>query len=201
MGSSHTHQSHKPYTELDQSLLSQKGVSKILPPSSSWSPAGVEVGSIQVDTIKEVGMVYWCSEPLETLVGNLLPRGPMRLFRKLQGRAGPASVEVGHSYVVVSVRAEPNDSWELWRLNWGAARLYPSNLCIDRSAQLPQNQLFGDRLERAWEGTCSGPELAELLRKWNGRSYDANPCNNRQCHHFAQDVIGKCTHHQTGYSG
>ncbi|CAE8652490.1 unnamed protein product, partial [Polarella glacialis] len=95
--------------------------------SPSESPGGLFLKDrSQVNRVLEVSDVYWCSEPLKEAgdFQNLSPRTPQRTHRRLEGKDGPSSREVGHSYVVLSVLVRPESDAdelrsELWRLNWG----------------------------------------------------------------------------------
>merc|ERR1711974_558258 len=107
--------------------------------------------------------------------------------------------EVGHSYVLVDVALQPDPLTgrprpdERYCLNWGQGLKFGTNLSMTPQAELPPARIRGERLEADWEGTCSGRELYEFLRRWDGQEYDANPVNHRNCHHFAQEFIHACT--------
>merc|ERR1711924_321114 len=89
---------------------------------------------------------------------------------------------------------------ELWRVGWGRGRKTGANVIVEqKSVILPPSQIMGERLERAWPGTCSGDQLLSFLKKWDGREYDVNPGNGRNCHHFVQDMLQTCTDNYTGY--
>ncbi|CAJ1400747.1 unnamed protein product [Effrenium voratum] len=157
--------------------------------SASWTVPELE--REKLERVKKVTRVYWCSEPLNEL-GQLKVLSPRSLPRWLAMRAsreleGPASWELGHSFALVDVElspeAEEGRSFERYRLNWGAGRHHNMNLLIERQERVPSRQLTGERLEK------------DLLQRWDGQPYDANAANNRNCHHFVQELIHTCTRH------
>lgn len=174
------------------------------PPSASVAASLGLRGPKLFNRVLSVEEVSWCSEPLKEAgpLQNLSPRAPLRTRRRLEGLAGPSGSEVGHSYVIVKVLTqETKDSEpqsELWRLNWGQGRTRGANLTIaEDGVELPPERIMGERLERTWPGTCSGDQLLALLQRWDGRAYDVNPRNQRNCHHFVQDVLRECTGSRT----
>ena len=164
-----------------------------------------EIQSHLVQRVKGVTKVYWCSQPLNELgvFSMFSPRWlPRRLaWRRSRELEGPATWELGHSYAIVDVELHPEAAQlsghelERYRLNWGAGRRVGTNLVIERQDQLPETRIMGDRLEKSYPGTCTGEELHGFLRKWDGQAYDVNVANNRNCHHFVQELIHACTRH------
>mmetsp|Transcript_86535 Transcript_86535/g.253324 ORF Transcript_86535/g.253324 Transcript_86535/m.253324 type:complete len:239 (+) Transcript_86535:86-802(+) len=160
-----------------------------------------EVHSETVQRIEHVSRVYWCSEPLNEAgpFKFLSPRSLQRYlaFRGARKLAGPASWEAGHSYAVVDVvlSATPGaaERSERYRLNWGQGKKHGTNLSMIKHQEVPPRRIMDERLENSWPGTCSGEELYVLLQRWDGRQYDAAPSNNRNCHHFVQELIQQCT--------
>ena len=166
--------------------------------SSSFSSGGYGESLQHVQRVRMVRKVYWCSEPLNEL-GIFKWLSPRWLPRRLAWRSsreleGPASWELGHSYALVDVELEDQSS-ERYRLNWGAGRRVGTNLVIEKRDGLPEVRIRGDRLEKAYVGTCTGEELYSFLLSWDGATYDANAANNRNCHHFVQELIHACTRH------
>lgn len=179
-------------------LLRPLGLESLAVSSSPGGPPAVELE--QVLRIKQVTRVYWCSSPFEELGPHLSKLSPRTLPRKVsmresRGLAGPATWEIGHSYALVDVEVgEDRPSQLRYRLNWGQGKRHGTNLSmLPHSDPLPEHRVRGERLEMAWQGTCSGSELYQLLKEWDGRVYDAAPSNNRNCHHFMQDLIHQCT--------
>jgi len=116
--------------------------------------------------------------------------------RPIRGLSGPATREGGHSYAIVDVETvtlEGATVHERYRLNWGQGKLHGTNLTMFPQEGVPEQKLTGDRLEKEWDGTCTGQELYSLLKIWDGRLYDPAPRNNANCHHFVQDLIHQCT--------
>mmetsp|Transcript_14698 Transcript_14698/g.46230 ORF Transcript_14698/g.46230 Transcript_14698/m.46230 type:complete len:233 (+) Transcript_14698:68-766(+) len=177
--------------------------------ASSYVVVGKELR--EYARIARIREVHWCSSPFDELGGlrNLSPRTLPRLLALRPGRglAGPASWEGGHSFAVVSVDYAPDparpDATEPqgFRLNWGQGKRHGTNLSMIPVDGLPRAQITDERLERTWQATCSPDELFELLERWDGRTYDAAPSNNRNCHHFVQDLIHRCTHDRGYGSG
>lgn len=181
--------------------------------SSVCHPSGVEQ-LLRSNRVLEVKDVYWCSEPLKEAgpFQHLSPRTPLRLRRILEGKVGPSSREIGHSYVVMTVLVGPESPaqpprTEMWRLSWGQGIVSGTNLVVQQASRsckdnvsLPPARIKGDRQERSWPATCSPGQLLDLLKKWDGQEYDVNPTNSRNCHHFVQDVLKACTRSPTGES-
>ena len=159
--------------------------------------AAPSVGSEAMQRVAFVKRVYWCSEPLNELglFRFVSPRWlPRRLaWRRSRELEGPASWELGHSYAMVDVVLAEGE--ERYRLNWGAGKRSATNLVIEKKEHLPESRIMGDRLEKVYEGTCTGQELYDFLLRWDGAKYDANAANNRNCHHFVQELIHACTRH------
>eukprot|EP00930_Biecheleria_cincta_P059729 TRINITY_DN45454_c0_g1_i1.p1 TRINITY_DN45454_c0_g1~~TRINITY_DN45454_c0_g1_i1.p1 ORF type:complete len:221 (+),score=19.78 TRINITY_DN45454_c0_g1_i1:72-734(+) len=172
--------------------------------TSAEAPVPIEPQMIQ--RIKRVTKVYWCSDPFNEM-GRFRDLSPRTLPRWLAGRhsrglSGPATWEGGHSYAIVDVETvspETGTAHERYRLNWGQGKMHGTNLTMFPEEHLPEQKLTGDRLEKAWEGTCTGEELYSLLKSWDGRLYDSAPSNNGNCHHFVQDLIHQCTS-DSGYA-
>ncbi|CAK9061539.1 unnamed protein product [Durusdinium trenchii] len=216
-GSIETSASCKPHEKIDDYFL-QRVTSRVLqrvPPVQSpfsLSPScpspgdqTQEIQSHMVERVKGVTKVYWCSQPLNEL-GAFKVLSPRWLPRRLAWRQsreleGPATWELGHSYAIVDVELLPEaaklsgQSSERYRLNWGAGRRVGTNLAIERQDHVPESKIMGDRLEKVYPGTCTGKELHNFLKKWDGSTYDANAANNRNCHHFMQELIHACTRH------
>jgi len=211
MGSSASSGSCKPHGSIDDLFLSnvpatprQSWLATIFGSSSSNTcTAAVDIGNVRQNRISKVKKVYWCSDPLNEAgdLKDFSPRTPPRwlAWRKHRGLNGPATWEIRHSYVLVDVETSPLDvagghpMEERYRLNWGQGKKHGTNLTIVQQSDVPPYRLQGERLEDMWPGTCTGDELLALLKKWDGQKYDVNPVNNRNCHHFVQDVIQKCT--------
>lgn len=157
----------------------------------------------QFQRIEKVEKVYWCTEPLNevgALKDVISPRTLPRILadRKGRGLIGPATWEVGHSYALVKVKfyeGIDSDSGQskMYRLNWGQGRKSGTNLTIREQCLIPEAKITGERLEDHWNGNCSGDQLYSFLKKWDGREYDAAPSNNRNCHHFVQELLEQCT--------
>lgn len=212
-----TSRTRRPHGNLDELFFAthsakesqpQTWTQRISSSSSSWK-AGQKDRSEQILRVARINDVYWCSEPLKEagVFQDLSPRTSLRLRRKLEGKVGPSSSEVGHSFVVLSVLVHPTDPEshelrpELWRVSWGLGIVKGTNLVIQEDGSLPPARIMGDRQERHWPATCTPAQLLEMLKKWDGREYDVNPKKGRNCHHFAQDLLQTCTANRTGYAG
>merc|ERR1712080_351119 len=107
----------KPHDDLDGIFLTQKRtiVSRPWIAASPVSATSACVGRFSslsevekiehVNRVRKVKHLYWCSEPLNEVgdLKNLSPRSLPRMNRFCEGKAGPSSFEVGHSYVIVDV--------------------------------------------------------------------------------------------------
>eukprot|EP00931_Biecheleriopsis_adriatica_P004098 TRINITY_DN105816_c0_g1_i1.p1 TRINITY_DN105816_c0_g1~~TRINITY_DN105816_c0_g1_i1.p1 ORF type:complete len:230 (-),score=14.92 TRINITY_DN105816_c0_g1_i1:70-759(-) len=157
---------------------------------------------LEFEKIKRISRVNWCTSPFDEMgpLRNTSPRTLPRwlALRQTRGLAGPATWEGGHSYAIIEVEyvdaysGSPPEPRK-FRLNWGQGLKFGHNLTMTPISDIPAKQLTGDRLENSWEATCSPKELLQFLKRWDGREYDAAPSNNRNCHHFAQELIEQCT--------
>lgn len=228
MGSAHSESrgsrissARKPHGNVDEIFLTQlkppRRYSRFLSSSANTSlpSSTLEPKMPGENRFLMVRRVYWCSDPLNEAgeLRDLSPRtGPRWLaLRRPRGLTGPATWEVGHSYVVVDLELKPDaerqtpvidgaedgsgdlSNVERYRLNWGRGLKSGTNLTITPHGALPPSRLAGERLERTWSGTCTAEELMTLLGDWDGETYDVHPANNRNCHHFVQNVIQQCT--------
>mmetsp|Transcript_120202 Transcript_120202/g.256527 ORF Transcript_120202/g.256527 Transcript_120202/m.256527 type:complete len:227 (+) Transcript_120202:179-859(+) len=212
----------KPHGSLDAIFFAetpmppQRGLRRLLQSPASVGSTGASIGSptaasapraVRENRVDRVQGVHWCSEPLKEAgrLENLSPRSAPRINLILEGKSGPSAFEVGHSYVIAEVltRPEPGSEAsreELWRFNWGQGIKSGTNLTVVQDGvRIPPTQITGERKEAWFPGTCSGEKLLAFLQKWDGREYDVNPTNKRNCHHFVQDFLQTCTSHQTGY--
>eukprot|EP00930_Biecheleria_cincta_P065284 TRINITY_DN51040_c0_g1_i1.p1 TRINITY_DN51040_c0_g1~~TRINITY_DN51040_c0_g1_i1.p1 ORF type:complete len:203 (-),score=22.98 TRINITY_DN51040_c0_g1_i1:185-793(-) len=147
-----------------------------------------------------VSKVHWCSEPIwdAGFMWMLSPRTLLRFARKLERKAGPSSMEFAHSYAIVDIGHDMENSYgdvvRYFRLNWGAM-----NLRVHAVKGLPPSRIMGKRLEASWPSTCSGTQLYDFLKRWEGRPYDPDPRAHTNCHHFVQDLLQQCTSQSSSF--